>query len=124
MVPIPELLFLAGRGLVVGLNKRTGQEVWRTSLRSGWFNWGSSYVGLVEGTDHLYACANGQVSCLSKDEGRVLWQSKVSDLGFFPTITVDGVPLAARGVSSSLPQQLLMAQQAAALQKAVSGPGF
>ncbi len=109
-----EHLYLGGRGRVVALDKRTGDEVWTTDLKVGWFRLGNSFVTLVEGVDHLYAFAYGIAYCLTKNEGLVVWQHKVKELkNSLASLSVDGAVIGPRGTLSPWQQQALLDAQSA-----------
>lgn len=125
MTAQPEFLYLGGRGWVIALDKRTGAEIWRTSIKTGWFRLGGSFVNLVEGAEFLFAIYSGHVNCLSKTDGSILWQQKVRDLGLsLISMAVDAGQLGMRGGSAPLIPTLIAAQQSAAASQtgAVGGP--
>lgn len=115
MVVQPAYLYLGGRGWVIALDKATGAEIWRTSIKTGWFRLGGSFVNLVEGAEFLFAIYGGHVNCLSKTDGTILWQQGVRDLGSsLISLAVDAGQLGMRGSAAPLIPTLIAAQQAAA----------
>lgn len=60
---------------VVALRASTGEELWRTQLKS------SSFVTVYRDGRNLFAGAGGQLFCLDADTGEVRWQNKLKGLG-------------------------------------------
>jgi hypothetical protein len=67
-----DLVFVGGNGYVVGISTRTGQPVWETQLRTGWFRAGNRFVSLQEDGPLLYAFSGGTLFVLRKRDGRLL----------------------------------------------------
>lgn len=82
--PHPELLvprrtstplYIGIGGHVVAINTSSGEEIWRTGIKS------SSYVTIcVVGTE-VYAGSGGELFCLSAASGELLWKNKLKGLG-------------------------------------------
>jgi outer membrane protein assembly factor BamB len=70
------LLFIGIKGTVLALDRNTGDEVWRTSVK------GTDFVNLVLDEDNLYATARGEIFCLNPVNGDIRWHNKLSGLGF------------------------------------------
>jgi outer membrane protein assembly factor BamB len=68
-------LIIGVGGHAVAVDAATGEEAWRTKLKS------SSYVTVRESTDRVYAGAGGELFCLDKANGRLLWRNKLKGLG-------------------------------------------
>jgi len=68
-------LIIGVGGHVVAIDPATGDELWRTKLRS------STYVTLSETADRIYAGANGELFCLDRARGNLLWHNKLKGLG-------------------------------------------
>jgi len=61
---------------VLALDRATGQEVWRTKLRSG------DFVNIVLEDGALYAAARGELWCLDAATGQVRWKNPLTGLGW------------------------------------------
>lgn len=60
---------------VVAVRMSTGEEVWRTKLKS------TSYISIYcEGTS-VFAGASGQLFCLDAGTGEIRWHNKLKGLG-------------------------------------------
>lgn len=69
-------LFIGVGGHAVAIDNRTGEEIWRTKVKSS-----ASFVtiSLVEG--QLLVGASGELFCLNPKTGEVLWHNKLKGLG-------------------------------------------
>ena len=81
------LIFIGVCGTVVALDRSTGEEVWRCSLK------GADFVNVVlEGGD-LYTTAKGELFCLDSATGKIRWQNPLKGLGRgLVTIATSGSP--------------------------------
>ena len=70
-----DVLYVGMKGNVVALDKRTGQEVWRTKLG------GYDLVNILVEEELIFAYAKGHVYCLSF-KGQVLWDNGMPGLGY------------------------------------------
>lgn len=68
-------MYVGIAGSVVALDCRTGNERWRTRLKS------SKYLMLVSDGEHILASAGGEVFCLDPTTGRILWRNRMKGLG-------------------------------------------
>lgn len=68
-------IYLGIKGAVVALNRATGEEIWRTTLK------GSDFVNVVLDGNQLYATTKGEIFCLDKTTGEPRWQNKLPGLG-------------------------------------------
>jgi outer membrane protein assembly factor BamB len=71
-----EYVFIGIKGTALALERTTGREVWRTTLK------GSDFVNLVLDGDELFATARGEVFCLDPATGRILWNNPLKGLGW------------------------------------------
>jgi len=73
-----------GAQFVLCLNAETGEEIWRTRTGQGYANnWGGGprSTPTVDG-ERVYALdARGQLVCLQKDSGQIVWQQSLTDFG-------------------------------------------
>ena len=69
-------IYLAIGGHVVAVHSTSGEEIWRTKLKSS-----ASYITIcvIDGT--LYAGAGGELFCLNAGSGEILWNNKLKGLG-------------------------------------------
>jgi outer membrane protein assembly factor BamB len=95
------MVFIGMKGTVLGLDRSTGREVWRTPLK------GSEFVNLVLDAGVLYATARGEVFCLDPETGGVCWRNPLRGLGW------GLVSVATPGESSMVPVAQIQAEEAA-----------
>lgn len=72
----------------VCINLDTGEELWRTKLKS------SSFVTIQLDGPRVLAGAGGELFCLDAKSGMILWHNKLKGLGF-GVVTFAGGPEAA-----------------------------
>ncbi|MFT7618479.1 MAG: outer membrane protein assembly factor BamB [Planctomycetota bacterium] len=72
------VLFVGGHGFVTAMDKESGDEIWRTSLKGS----GYHFVNLLLEDNSLFAASGGKLYCLSADTGDVLWVNSMSGLGY------------------------------------------
>lgn len=63
-----------GNARLVGLNKLTGQEVWRALPSTGDLGYGSPIVVKAGGVDQLISWVGGEIASLNPLTGQVYWQ--------------------------------------------------
>ena len=68
-------LIIGVGGHVVAIDPATGDELWRSKIKS------SSFVTVHEVGDRIYAGANGELFCLDRARGTILWHNKLKGLG-------------------------------------------
>ena len=86
-----EHLYLATKNTVCAIEKASGKIAWGAKLRRGIFKGGSSFVSLADDEMHLFAHTHGYLYCLSKSDGRVLWENELSGLGYQLAMLSGGV---------------------------------
>ncbi len=69
------LIFIGIAGSVLALDRASGEEVWRASLK------GADFVNVVLDGGDLYATAKGELFCLDPATGRIRWQNPLKGLG-------------------------------------------
>src|SRR5215475_15134996 len=69
-------LFIGIAGSVLALDRATGQEIWRTKLRS------TDFVNVVLEDGALYAAARGEMYCLDPGTGEIRWKNPLTGLGW------------------------------------------
>ncbi len=69
-------LFIAVGGHAVAIDPRTGDEIWRTKLKSS-----ASYATIVMVDGRLLVGASGELFCLDPSTGEVVWHNKLKGLG-------------------------------------------
>lgn len=69
------VIFIGIKGTVLALDRATGQEVWRSKLKSADF----TNVVLQDGS--LYAATEGELFCLDPATGQVRWHNQLKGLG-------------------------------------------
>jgi outer membrane protein assembly factor BamB len=71
-----QLLYIGISGTVLAVDRATGQEVWRTKLKS------SDFVNVVLEDGALYAGTRGELFCLDPATGQIRWKNELSGLGW------------------------------------------
>ncbi len=71
-----DLLFIGIKGHVVALDAYTGTEHWRTKLA------GAAFVTVASDGARLYAAARGEVFCLDRTTGAVIWHNGMKGMGY------------------------------------------
>ncbi|HMY75908.1 MAG TPA: PQQ-binding-like beta-propeller repeat protein, partial [Blastocatellia bacterium] len=69
------IIYLGIKGTVVALNRATGEELWRTTLK------GSDFVNVVLDGNQLYATTKGEIFCLDTATGQPRWHNKLTGMG-------------------------------------------
>ena len=69
-------LFIGVGGHAVAIDNRTGEELWRTKLKSS-----ASFVTITLIDGLLLAGASGELFCLNPKGGEILWHNKLKGLG-------------------------------------------
>ncbi len=69
------IIYLGIKGNVVALNRATGEELWRTTLK------GSDFVNVVLDGNQLYATTKGEIFCLDTATGEPRWHNKLTGMG-------------------------------------------
>jgi outer membrane protein assembly factor BamB len=70
-----EPLYIGVGGHAVAIDRATGDELWRTKLKS------SSFVTVYSDSGGLYAGAKGELFCLDRTTGSILWHNRLVGLG-------------------------------------------
>jgi len=99
MRPRENCLYIGVGGHVVAVNPTTGEEIWRSKLRS------STFVTVQVAGDAVLAGAAGELFCLDAVTGTIRWRNRLKGLG---------MGLVAFGGSSEVGVAAAMAAAAAA----------
>lgn len=75
---LDDLIFAGLTGYAVAIDRRTGEELWRTNLKSS----GYGLVTLLLDGDILLAGATGRIYALDPSSGEVLWTNELKKLGY------------------------------------------
>jgi len=89
---LSSLMYIGIKGTVIALDRFSGNEYWRTSLK------GCEFVNVVMADYLVYATVRGEIYCLDPLTGRILWNNPLKGMGW-GMITIAGqsiVPLAAK----------------------------
>jgi outer membrane protein assembly factor BamB len=84
-MPQTQPLFIGIAGSVLALDRATGQEIWRTKLRS------TDFVNVVLEDGALYAAARGEMYCLDPGTGEIRWKNPLTGLGW-GLVTIASAP--------------------------------
>jgi outer membrane protein assembly factor BamB len=98
-------IFVGIKGTVVALDRSSGTEIWRTSLK------GSDFVNVVLSEGDLLAATKGEMFCLDAATGQMRWHNRLSGLGL-GLITM--APSCAQGPVAAYAEKRRRHQQAAA----------
>ena len=73
-------IYVGAGGYVVALESATGNELWRTKLKS------TQIVTVAVQGDAVLAGAGGELFCLDATTGSLRWRNKLKGLGLGPVI--------------------------------------
>ncbi len=80
-------LFIGIKGHAVCVDKETGNEIWRTKLRSM-----ASVTNIYYDNKNVYAYASGHLFCLDASMGRIKWKNPLPGLGHSHCIIASEIP--------------------------------
>ena len=69
-------LFLGISSHVVCLSKKTGEQLWKTKLKS------SSIINVYYEDGQVFAYSGGHLFCLLAEDGSILWENPLKGLGY------------------------------------------
>lgn len=69
-------LYLGINGHVVCINKKTGEEIWKTKLKS------SQLTNVCYEDGFVYAYSSGHLFCVNAQTGEIAWTNKLPGLGY------------------------------------------
>lgn len=69
-------IFVGIGGSVAALDRATGEEIWRTKLRS------NDFVNVTLNGEDLYAAVRGEIYSLDPTTGAVRWKNALKGLGW------------------------------------------
>jgi outer membrane protein assembly factor BamB len=69
------VVYIGIQGTVLALDRANGTEVWRTELK------GSDFVNVLADGDEVFASTSGEMFCLGRFDGRILWTNRLKGLG-------------------------------------------
>jgi hypothetical protein len=72
------LVYVGIKGHVIAFRRISGNEVWRTKLKTGL---SGSYVLVYRDAEFVYATAAGEIWCLDPGSGNVLWHDRMKGMG-------------------------------------------
>ncbi len=103
-------LFLGTRGCVVRIQKRDGQEVWRTKLK------GRDLVVVAVEPDGIFAYTRGRLWSLEPDTGAIRWVNELPGLGYGYAIiaSANQVPVTVAAIQAAVQAAAISAPTAAA----------
>lgn len=70
-------IYLGMAGKIICLDRNTGDEIWRTKLKST-----SNLTNLIKDQDRVIAYAGGHLFCLDANSGDILWENELKGLGY------------------------------------------
>lgn len=77
------LLFIGTNSTVSAVDAASGQELWRTTLKTGVFgSRGCQDVAVVDDGPYVFAGCYGELFCLDAATGQVLWKNALQGLGY------------------------------------------
>jgi outer membrane protein assembly factor BamB len=93
MTRVNDRLFLGVGGHVVAIDPATGEEIWRTKLKS------TTVTTVWADGKRVYGGAQGELFCLDAASGSLLWHNKLTGLGMgivaFPGNSLEAAVVAA-----------------------------
>ncbi|GAA5134987.1 PQQ-binding-like beta-propeller repeat protein [Thalassotalea piscium] len=102
-------LFLGIGNHVVCLNKKDGDEQWKTKVKS------STITNVYYEEGFVYAYSGGHLFCISAQDGSIVWENQLKGLGYGTCI------IASEQQSTSVIASQIATQQAAASAVIVAG---
>ncbi|NQZ21758.1 MAG: PQQ-binding-like beta-propeller repeat protein [Colwellia sp.] len=69
-------LFLGISNHVVSLSKKTGEQLWKTKLKS------SSITNVYYEDGNIFAYSGGHLFCLNASDGAILWENPLKGFGY------------------------------------------
>ncbi|MBL0171789.1 MAG: PQQ-binding-like beta-propeller repeat protein [Gemmatimonadaceae bacterium] len=97
----PSPLYIGIGSHVVALDATSGEEIWRTKIKS------SSFVTVCVIDSAVYAGAGGELFCLNARSGETVWTNKLKGLGH------GLIAFAGADASAAASAQMMQASQAA-----------
>jgi len=96
-------LFLGINNHVVCLSKKTGEQLWKTKVKS------STITNVYYENDFIFTYSGGHLFCLKASDGSILWENSLKGFGYGTCI------IASEQQNSTLIASQLAAQQASAV---------
>jgi len=85
------VIIVAVKHTVIAFDKASGARLWSKELSSGL---GGDFVTVVADMNCVYAHTHGELSCLDLATGAVLWQDRLTGLGYgIASIALPGAPV-------------------------------
>jgi outer membrane protein assembly factor BamB len=98
--PRQGFVYVGIKGNVVALDRKTGEEHWKTELK-GSMGRSSSFVCVFRDPDYVFASVGGEIWCLDPKSGSILWHNKLRGLGLgLTSIASDAMPGASGSYAS------------------------
>ncbi|KXJ54348.1 MAG: hypothetical protein AXW17_05115 [Colwellia sp. Phe_37] len=69
-------LFLGISNHVVCLSKKTGEQLWKTKLKS------STITNVYYETENVFSYSGGHLFCLKASDGSIIWENPLKGLGY------------------------------------------
>ena len=95
-------LFLGISNHVVSLSKKTGEQIWKTKLKS------SSITNVYYEDGNIFAYSGGHLFCLNASDGAILWENPLKGFGYSTCI------IASEHQNSAIISSQIATQQAVA----------
>ena len=95
-------LFLGINNHVVCLSKKTGEQLWKTKLKS------SSITNVYYENENVFAYSGGHLYCLTISDGSIVWENPLKGFGYGTCI------IASEHQNTSVISSQVATQQAAA----------
>ena len=110
---IENLLFIAGKGTVVAMDRYDGRVIWRWKEKAGSGFWGSlvtvAFTSIAVDGDRLLVATPKCIWCLDPMTGAEVWKNEIKDFaGGYPIIAASVTNTSSVAVAATL----LAAQQA------------
>jgi len=106
-------LFLGISNHVLCLSKKTGEQLWKTKLKS------SSITNVYYENEYIFAYSGGHLFCLNASDGSVVWENPLKGFGY-STCIIASEHQNATVISSQIATQQAVAASSIAASTAAS----
>lgn len=95
------VVYLGVGGHVVALDFASGGELWRRKIKSS-----GGFVSICEFEERLLATASGEIWCLERSTGEILWHNRLKGLGqgFVTVAGAEATPALASAIAAAQAQ--------------------
>src|SRR3954470_10840279 len=85
------ILYVGVRGYVTAVDKKSGETLWHTKLKTSFAVSGEGFVTLLVEDGRVFAHTYGRLFCLETESGDILWENELQGLGYgIASLAVEG----------------------------------